>query len=216
MGLKREDDFMNIEQFVMAYQVEQDRLRAMMPEGFESLRPVLRINAEIREESKAETIYLELNTPVAAFHKRGWLTIASWESPATAISYVRDGKAVSFLLPHLEITYTGVGIEGGCPAESDNDGCFSIGEQVGFKPTEAIGTHKEFCDCAFRWKFAEGNAHGMCVGGKSVPAFPTKPVTEYEKQALSAQIAAAIGCKQILGAYVVKFERWNPSLYYLC
>ncbi len=29
----------------MAYRVEQDRLRAMLPEGFTSLRPVLRINA---------------------------------------------------------------------------------------------------------------------------------------------------------------------------
>ena len=39
---------MQIEQFVMAYGVEQDRLRALLPEGFLSLRPVLRINAEIR------------------------------------------------------------------------------------------------------------------------------------------------------------------------
>ena len=43
---------MQIEQFVMAYGVEQDRLRAMLPEGFESLRPVLRINAEIRDEKE--------------------------------------------------------------------------------------------------------------------------------------------------------------------
>ena len=35
---------MKIEQFVMAYGVEQDRLRAILPEGFASLRPVLRIN----------------------------------------------------------------------------------------------------------------------------------------------------------------------------
>lgn len=30
---------MKIEQFVMAYRVEQDRLRAMLPEGFISLKP---------------------------------------------------------------------------------------------------------------------------------------------------------------------------------
>ena len=35
---------MKVEQFVMAYGVEQDRLRAFLPEGFVSLRPVLRIN----------------------------------------------------------------------------------------------------------------------------------------------------------------------------
>ncbi|MBQ7758087.1 hypothetical protein, partial [Anaerotignum sp.] len=63
---------MKIEQFVMAYRVEQDRLRAMLPEGFISLRPVLRINAEIRIE-KQNTVYLELNTPVEGFGKRGWL-----------------------------------------------------------------------------------------------------------------------------------------------
>ena len=42
---------MNVEQFVMAYLVEQDRVRALLPEGFESLRPVLRINAEIWDDS---------------------------------------------------------------------------------------------------------------------------------------------------------------------
>ena len=40
---------MKVEQFVMAYEVEQDRLRAFLPDGFSSLRPVLRINAEIRD-----------------------------------------------------------------------------------------------------------------------------------------------------------------------
>lgn len=38
---------MTVEQFVMAYGAEQDRLRALLPEGFASLRPVLRINAEM-------------------------------------------------------------------------------------------------------------------------------------------------------------------------
>ena len=42
---------MHIEQFVMAYGVEQDRLRTLLPEGFKSLRPVLRIDAEIRNSS---------------------------------------------------------------------------------------------------------------------------------------------------------------------
>ena len=52
---------MQIEQFVMAYGVEQDRLRALLPEGFSSLRPVLRINAEIRGGQEG---YLEFNTAV--------------------------------------------------------------------------------------------------------------------------------------------------------
>ena len=52
---------MKIEQFVMAYGVEQDRLRALLPDGFSSLRPVLRINAEIRD---GKTGYVECNTAV--------------------------------------------------------------------------------------------------------------------------------------------------------
>lgn len=43
------EENMRVEQFVMAYGVEQDRLRALLPAGFASLRPVLRINAEIRD-----------------------------------------------------------------------------------------------------------------------------------------------------------------------
>lgn len=52
---------MKVEQFVMAYGVEQDRLRAILPEGFASLRPVLRVNAEVRDERAG---YVEFNTAV--------------------------------------------------------------------------------------------------------------------------------------------------------
>lgn len=203
---------MNVEQFVMAYRVEQDRIRAILPEGYESLRPVLRINAEIRSETNAEsgiseTVYIEVNTPVAAFDKRGWLNIANWESPKTEISYARNGKTVSFCCPFLEIAYTGVGIEGGCPAEKDNDGCFFIGNAVNFVPKETINCNKEFCDCQFQWKFAEGNAHGKSVGGKSIAALPTAPKKQYDKLEFCAQTAAQIECEEILGSYVVRFER---------
>lgn len=47
---------MKVEQFVMAYKVEQDKIRAMLPKGFASLRPVLRINCEIRNN---HTYYIE-------------------------------------------------------------------------------------------------------------------------------------------------------------
>ena len=36
---------MYVEQFVMAYGIEQDRIRALLPDGFTSLRPVLRLSA---------------------------------------------------------------------------------------------------------------------------------------------------------------------------
>lgn len=36
------------------------------------------LNAEIRS-GKEESVYMEFNTPVAAYRKRGWLNIAHWE-----------------------------------------------------------------------------------------------------------------------------------------
>lgn len=198
---------MKVEQFVMAYKAEQDRIRAMLPDGFESLRPVLRINAEIRGQGKDRTIYLEVNTPVEAFGKRGWLNIANWETPRTAIFCQREGKAVTFCAPFLEITYIGVGIEGGCPAEKDNDGCFFIREKTEFVSAEQIDQKREFCDCRFQWNLEGGRAHGSSSGGKSVAAVPEEVKTHYEKAELSASSAAAIECEQILGAYMVEFER---------
>lgn len=193
----------NIEQFVMAYQVEQDRLRAMLPEGFSSLRPVLRINAEIRKGAE-ESIFLELNTPVQHENTRGWLNIAHWESPRHPLSYEESGSSVLFHTPFLEITYIGSGILGGCPAERDNAGCF-YGDS--FRPAEKIDTKKEFCHCAFAWKFPNATAHGINMDSKSIPAIPTEPIHVYEKQALTAENAAAIPCEQILGAYRVQFQR---------
>lgn len=75
---------MKVEQFVMAYEVEQDRLRALLPNDFHSLRPVLQINAEIRADN---TTYMELNTAVEGYGKRGWLNIAHWDSTVFNISY---------------------------------------------------------------------------------------------------------------------------------
>lgn len=68
--------FMQIEQFVMAYGIEQDRIRAILPQGFQSLRPVLRINGEIRDGKEG---YLEFNTAVEKDGVKGWLNIAFWD-----------------------------------------------------------------------------------------------------------------------------------------
>ena len=108
---------MKIEQYVMAYGVEQDRLRATLPQGFVSLRPVLRINAEIRDDAVG---YVEFNTPVEKDGNRGWLNIGFWND----VPFERDGKKVTFRTEYLEISYTGVGVEGSCPAEKDIDGCY--------------------------------------------------------------------------------------------
>ena len=73
---------MKIEQFVMAYGVEHDRLRAILPEGFTSLRPVLRFNAEVRD---GETAYIEFNTAAEKDSNRGWVNIGHWDD----LSFVR-------------------------------------------------------------------------------------------------------------------------------
>ncbi len=189
---------MRVEQYVMAYGAEQDRLRAILPDGFTSLRPVLRINAEIRDDT---TGYVEFNTAVEADGVRGWLNIGCWE----AVPFTRQGKRVTFAADSLEISFTGVGIEGGCPAEKDNDGCFFLGTPTTLRKAETIGSGKEFCDCSFRWKFTDG-AHGVSIG-KTLPAYPTEVRTVYPRQAFTVENAARIPCDQVLGTYMVVFDR---------
>ena len=142
---------MKVQQYVMAYEAEQDRLRALLPDGFVSLRPVLRINAEIRDGAGG---YVELNTPV----------------------------------------------------EKDNDGCFFLEEGLRLRKTERIDSHKEFCDCTFRWSFAPGDAHGVSQG-KTLPAYPTECRSAYPREELTPANAAKIPCGQVLGAYTVAFDR---------
>ena len=198
---------MQVTQFVMAYGADQDRLRAMLPEGYESLRPVLRINGEIRRKLGAETLYLEFNTPVAARGKRGWLNIAHWDSATTGLSCTAQDNATTFRAPFLEITFTPSGVTGGCPAERDNQGCFYPGQVPDFVPAEIITANKEYCKCAFAWHFDARSTQGVSVSSDSIPAIPTQPQTNYPPQALTAQNAAAIPCQQVLGAYMVTFER---------
>lgn len=194
---------MPVEQFVMAYGVEQDRLRALLPEGFTSLRPVLRINAELRQGAQ-ETAYLEFNTAVEHEGRRGWLNIGHWEGDTLSVS--REGKTVTFTAPFLSIRFTGVDIVGGCPAEKDNAGCFFPGQEPALRPAEAITANKEFCGCSFAWHFNENDARGVSIG-KTLPAIPTEPRHTYPRQPLSPERAAAIPCDQVLGAYVVRFRR---------
>ena len=80
---------MTVEQFVMAYGAEQDRLRALLPEGFASLRPVLRINAEVRD---GKTGALEFNTAAEKADNRGWVNIGRWDD----VPFTKDGKKTTF------------------------------------------------------------------------------------------------------------------------
>ena len=154
----------HIEQFVMAYGVEQDRLRAILPEGFTSLRPVVRINAEIADGKRA---YLEVNTAVSSADRKGWLNIAVLDG----LSFDKDGGTTTFRNDQLEISFTRVGIQGGCPAEKDNDGCFYIvRDEKRFVPAEKVDVLKEFCDCRFRFLTYKGTS-GESVG-ETLPAIP--------------------------------------------
>ena len=192
---------MKIEQFVMAYGAEQDRLRAILPEGFTSLRPVLRINAEIRESETGSTGYVEFNTAAEKDGIRGWVNIGFWEN----VPFERSGKTVTFRTEYLTISFTGVGIQGGCPAEKDNNGCFFLSKSPQLRLPEVITSDKEFCDCDFAWNY-EGGAHGRSIG-KTLPAIPTEAAVTYPKQDFTVENATVIPCTQVLGSYVVEFER---------
>lgn len=190
---------MKVEQYVMAYHVEQDRLRAILPEGFRSLRPVLRINAEIRDERAG---YVELNTAVERDGNKGWLNIGCWNG----VPFARNGKTVTFQTDFLRIAFTGCAVAGGCPAEKDNAGCYFIGETISLKAPESITANKEFCDCSFSWRFTAGDARGVSIG-KTLPAYPEDVATMYPKEEFTPENAAKIPCIQVLGTYCVKFDR---------
>ncbi len=189
---------MKVEQFVMAYGIEQDRIRALLPEGFVSLRPVLRINAEILD---GESAYLEFNTAAEKDGNRGWLNIGFWED----ITFIKEGKKTVFKNEYIEISFTRVGIAGSCPAEKDNAGCYFKGEGYTLRKPEVITSNKEFCDCTFRWDFAEG-AYGESIG-ETLPAIPTEVKTIYPARPLTVENAAVIPCAQVLGTYAIEFER---------
>ena len=96
--------------------------------------------------------------------------------------------------------------EGSCPAEKDNAGCFFLAEREALRLPEEIASNKEFCDCSFRWLFSEHDAHGASIG-KTLPAIASEPKPRCPKKMLTAQNAAEIPCEQVLGSYVVRFER---------
>ena len=190
---------MKVEQYVMAYQVEQDRLRAMLPAGFTSLRPVLRINAEIHDDRVA---HMECNTAVEHEGRRGWLNIGHWG----AIPFRREGRTTHFETRFLKLSFKDTGIAGGCPAEKDDEGCWFLSGAIRLRPPEHIQVPKHYCDCSFAWQFAEDNASGVSLG-KTLPAVCSEPVTVYPPQSCTPMTAAAIPCQQVLGAYTVRFER---------
>lgn len=118
----------------------------------------------------------------------------------------QNAKTTRFKTEFLEISFTGVGIEGSCPAEKDNAGCYFINKEETLRKPECITANKKFCDCSFAWKFTENDAHGKSIG-KTLPAYPTEVKNIYPRESFSAENAAKIPCIHVLGTYVVCFER---------
>lgn len=135
---------MKIRQYVMAYRAGHEKIKELLPDGFKSLRPVLRINAECYDGDE-DWGYVELNTPVAARGRRGWLNIAAWlEKP-----------------DYMHLEFIPAGKTGGCPHEEDNEGCFYWDYEsgdYGFLDAEPISENKEYCECSLSWELPPANA----------------------------------------------------------
>ena len=123
------------------------------------------------------------------------------------ITCTKDGLTTTFETGFLKISFIGVGITGGCPAEKDNDGCFYGTDAESLVPPETITANKEFCDCVFTWKFAHGDGHGESFGVNTIPAIAEPCRIQYPAQELTARNAASITCEQMLGQYKVVFHR---------
>ncbi len=107
------------------------------------------------------------------------------------MSFKNDGKKVVFETDFLKISFEKTGIEGSCPAQKENDGCYFIKGEERFCPAEIIKANKEFCDCEFEWRFSKGDAKGKSIG-KTPPAHFEEEKNVYPKQEFSAKNAAAI------------------------
>lgn len=134
---------MKVKQYVVAYKADHSMIKKLLPKGFESLRPVLRINVECYDGDD-DWGYIEFNTPVSAREKKGWLNIASWlEKPE-----------------YMHLEFTPAGRKGGCPYEKDNEGCFYWDYNVGdyrFLEAELVEEDKECCDCSLNWELPPAN-----------------------------------------------------------
>lgn len=85
-----------------------------------------------------------------------------------------------------------------------------MGNDTEFRPAEKIKEDREFCDCEFAWSFHEGDAHGEGTAETS-PAFAEAIENRYERVPLTAENAAAIACRKVLGAYCVRFLRYGKE-----
>lgn len=157
---------MTVEQFVMAYGAEQDRLRACCRRA---LPRCGRCCASTRRCATAKRGLSSSTLP----RKKTTIAAGSTSAAGTMFPFTKDGKKTTFTLPELTISFTGVGIEGGCPAEKDNVGCYYLKDGTfTLVPAEKITANKEFCDCEFAWRFA--GARTVSALAKRCPPSPKR------------------------------------------
>ena len=120
----------HIEQYIVIYEADQEKIENLLPEGYESSDNVLRIEVEVVNDldgMEGEQIFIEVDTPVKGEDGPEWLELVSWENMWTDIFGMTDGYFTRFTADFdgtefLDITFT----------EHDGE-----------------------CDCRFRWQMPE-------------------------------------------------------------
>ncbi len=188
---------MRIKQFSMAYSVNPEVLNAILPAGYASLRPWLRIDAEIREDHSS---CLGLSTPVVRNGKRGWLVIDRWDD----VPYACIEKVIEFKTDFLEISFKRLGVNGHYRAGKDIEGYFSLDNPDELIPMPSIRTHKEYCDCVFKWTFSKSDASGSSDKRPRRRGALQQVMPDIGTD-FSAENVAKIPCDAVLGAFAVRF-----------
>lgn len=217
-----------VEQYVMAYRVDQEQVRNLLPEGFRSLRPVLRINVELLHDvawlGGKSFNRIEFNTPVECCGKKGWFNLITWEDDPDSIICGRDLLGIPKLFAQitvektaketkiaaksrdftfLEMVFEKSGKEGGCPKEDDNEGTFHLRyvPKIGSKTSKAELLQTAFTPVEI---IDQGKEYCNCTFQWHSPDFQDMP---FGYKAL--QQIQSIENKMVLGAYVVYFDRIN-------
>ena len=64
-----------------------------------------------------------------------------------------------------------------------------------------------FCNTGYLYAAEEGDAAGESTG-ETLPAFHEPEQNQYQHCQLTAERAAAIPCRKVLGSYIVRFSRY--------
>lgn len=214
-----------VEQYVTAYRVEQEALLGLLPPGYRSLRPVLRLNVELLTQVQwlaGRAVHrVELVTPVEYRGKKGWLNLVTWEDDVDSVLAGRDiygipkcfaqmeirreGEELTLTardhgFPFLTIAFHRAGVQGGCPKEADNEGTFYPRWLPNVEDRgKADVDYTSFIGVE---TIEEGKEYCDCRFTWRQPTFQEMPA-----QYAMVEAICAVPCQEILGAYAVSFPR---------